>query len=1228
MTSHEYPLRGASYDEHQGKKARNASPLVRADGYWGSGSSSHSLVHKTGIPIAAVDISPGRTHAILAGRDILKTIRVAATSCSEDFNLRSAIIAYASTHDSARGALSAQHKDQLAATDVKWSHGKFDTTIATAAANGRIVLYDINRAGVELARLHEHTRQVHKVAFNPHQGALLLSGSQDATIRMWDLRILAGERSVMTCRSINTYTGNNEGIRDLKCSPSDGVEFAAGTDNGVVQRWDFRNDKKPLLKVNAHDKTCHSIDYHPSGKYLASGGADKNVKVWDIKSADRRMKPSWQLRAPQAVLNIRWRLVGSSPATEETSGRQCTYLATSYDQKDPRIHVWDLRRPHVPAWELDRYETPATDLLWCSEDLLWSVGHTGMFTQSDMNHAVKPIERLNVNVLATSPNGQICYFSKARARKPKPLLDPSNHYLQRSNTGESSGEKLGSSHSATDGSLEEASILSSTLRKRRQKSLSTRTTGSTTGSIPPATSGNSPASSLDEAMKPEGRFRPDQVFAYGRVLGTFDVAAFKYLATHYRQPKLLSKRHDMYQFMPALFEENAIFAAHAGQYRLAQSWRVLGTAAQNELRGRAEIVSQHRLNRPNKRITIPRKTVLPRSENTHSAHHLSPSASNRDSTSNMPTPLAKPAQQHPASSTDIDDEMSLDAEAPAHLLGPAWKPKPILEGWETRSQRSRSSSCGESTSEPLVDDSNHEILVKGSADHDIPTEFGTFTDIDQIIYDRRAALNNYKAKPRSPLRLDDALDLARRVSVFPYLDRHDSDESFQMLSASADSNPRSMSVVGSFGESYRSSPSDNPEGRWDTSFRQTASKSVVSPDADVNIGVNMELVVKTDLPMRLIEPNKEENASDMQHQILPGDLVLRRPSSLIHPKVYIRGSQESDDRSAGHLSQPAAGCTPTEFKALLSPPQHSAPWSLTALLSPIIDFHLINLSDLQFPAYLSLYLRPLFPYLFDPNAVTATLLSYHQQLISLGLFVEAATMRNQCYPDYPDIWELGIGDNRGAGWYCTTCNKVVKGDAVGYCARCRQDWGLCPICESSDSPLPSTETMRENDGFQALHGTNLWAWCQECGHGGHDSCLRIWWADAIRSEGGCPCQGCLHDCIPGIRRNERFKERELGRTRAKLKAGGVEKDQWDVGESKAVERTRGLVALKGKVPGDGSSTRTPSKKGGRLSVGLGLGGKKVRLVEPGAGAGTGENMEDELETGGSGEGEKTSRSVP
>ncbi|MCJ1389024.1 SEA (Seh1-associated) complex subunit [Xylographa bjoerkii] len=992
--------------------------------------SSHSLIHKTGLPIAALDISPGRTHAILAGRDILKTIQIQGATCSEDFNLRSTIIAYASTHNSSRGLVSAQHKDQLAANDVKWSHGKFDTTIATAAANGRIVLYDINRAGVELARLHEHTRQVHRVAFNPYQGALLLSGSQDATIRMWDIRDLAGERSVMTCRSINKFSGNNEGIRDLRWSPTDGVEFAAGTDNGVIQRWDFRKENAPLLKINAHDKTCHSVDWHPSGKFLASAGADRNVKVWDFKSADRRMKPSWQLRAPQAVQNVRWRPVGGSSETTDMSGQQCTYLATTYDQHDPRIHIWDFRRPHTPNLEIDRYDTPATGLLWCTEDLLWSVGLAGMFMQTNLKYATKPIERRNINVVATAPSGEICYFSKARARKPMALVDPRNGFLQRSNTGGSSGEKFGSSHSVTECSLEDTGILNSSLKKRRQKTLSTRTTSAPMGNTPPSVGKNMAAARLEDAMKLEERHYHDQVSAYGHVLGTFDAEAFKYLARHYRPPLAISrltKNLDMQKAILSVFEENARLAAYTGQYRLAQSWRILGAAVSNDMEKKLpnNTIFPEFQSPTAQVIDVPVKGTgysrTPDVSQVQQTRSRSPAASNFESTSNMPTPLAMPVQESSNLFLTVEGEMRLNDLPSTQLLGPGWKMHHTVGSNEDsvpviRAHADEVPSTGSVIA--LADGGYHDNV---SECPDAPVIFGSFTDIDQQMSERRAALNNYRAKPRYPLRLDDSLAVSRSSSVAACLERHDSNESFQMFSASTDSNPHSLTLKESFGESQLSGPSGPLLESWDSSHDKNISGQDIGsvPKGDpVENGDILRASFMASAEQKLHPPTYIGNFGS-------GDSSTRRPSKPIPPIIHISGPHARRQKSLAATNRKDAKSA-SPFLPTPSPSE-PVPWSATALLPPVVDFHLYTLSDTQFPTYLFLYLCDIYPHLLDISIVTTTLASYHQRLISLSLFIEAAKLR------LPKDEALGVVPGLRSRWAF-----ILPSALVGRC-RIRRD---------------------------------------------------------------------------------------------------------------------------------------------------------------------------------------------
>lgn len=1044
-----------------------------------------------GIPISALDISPQRTHAVLAGREILKTIRISGATCEEEFNLRAAIIAHASAHGSGSTSQSLKLKDDLAANDVKWSHGNYNSIIATAATNGKLMLYDINRAGVELAQLHDHNRQVHKLAFNPHQGYYLLSASQDGTVKLWDLRAMAGGRSVMSFRSSRTYHANADGIRDVKWSPIDGTEFACATDAGYIQRWDFRRVNAPLLKVTAHSKMCQAIDWHPDGKHLVSGGADKMVSVWDFSSYDRKQNSPWSFRAPQPVTRVRWRPVEWKASSQGSGAWETTHLVTSYNHVEPRVHIWNLRRPNVPFKELDRYNSAPTDLLWHSEDLLWTVGPEGIFTQTNIHFAPRTQDRRMPTIFAVAPDGEITVFAQRRLgrspeRKDAPLSRRSSSHGKLN-----AGEKLSKSQSTDEeGGI---SFLGASFGKRRGRSWSAKHSKSA-GNTPPSEGSPLTARKLDEIMNKRLPVKTIQVGYHGKLSIGFGADEFVFLATSYRVTNKPLIPNDVVTYSEKTEEElecNACLAERVGMYRTAQTWRMLKLALRREQRIRNEWSLKQKAD-----------------EGSQVEDHSMGNPNHGDMAGND---SANREQRHP--------------------ISPVYKPHVALSGNITSIMEESASRMSTPLARPLPESREH------------------------------------SSSPAS-LRLEDDVSFHQHSSAFAGL--HSEGNASQSPDSLAHRPGSSDSLLFS-----TSSDEDRKKALLASSFDSKDDPVNRSPGSE-----EMEAVGTRGRHVRVEEDGTDLHAMGGLSEHL-ADVHL--PKENINPNLPSKYAEnESEPQDTAY--QRKQSFSNAELEALI----RNDPFSVKSMLTKIIEYYTVKMADVIHPATFLLTLQPFLPPDPIPHAhATSILAAYLEQLESHELYLQAAQLRNLCYPLYPAIYSAGQY-NVEIKTVCRECNArarmlPTKQDPppprrTWVCEKCGQPPAPCPVCQTNV-------------------GKGLWTWCQGCGHGGHAECLKIWFAEPS-SDGACCVEGCLHGCI---RYQQRLADR-LGKGRNRAGAGGllrsgtiVKGDEWIVDESRAVERVRGGL-VGGGIPGAGG--RITPGLAGRAGAHGHPGEKRIKVVTP------------------------------
>lgn len=952
----------------------------------------------------------------------------------DETNLRAAVLNYADSH--------ARQREGLGIHDVKWSHGQFSSHIATAAANGKVILYDLNRASVELTRLHEHNRQVHKLAFNPHQGYLLLSASQDATVRLWDLRDM--RRDVSTCRSRDHYSGVNGGIRDVQWSPTDAVEFAFGTDNGNIQRWDFRYNKGPKQKVTAHDqRICTSIDWHPDGKHMLSSGVDRTVKVWDFSLDGRRQKPTWVLTTPYPVHKARWRPPYWSDDHQERGSYQSTQLATYYDREHSPIHVWDFRRPHLPFREINKFPSAPSDMLWHSRDTLWTVGKEGVFQQSDVHHAPKTVDRRSMQAVAVSPSGEVGGVAQRRPRRRRSssLAYPDDTYMSDPRGRRNSLEKS-SMRSSADNSLDEG-FLASTVKRHHGRTTSSRSARSF-GSTPPSDTAPKVMFLTDSMTTQRESSKPNQVAFRGVLPGAGNVQIFAYLAQKYKTIPL-SDPPNLYAFedLEHVFGQNAEYAERASLYRLAQTWNIVGKSIATVTRKRAE---QHRASRHLTRKSNTSASSVPalkpateqlEAHDKHTAIFANPAvrailgtldktSSNHptpsiESTSNLATPLARPIavtasrfdDSRPSEIPDLDEEDII--ALPPSLTGP---PTDMSE-------------AGKSLAVP-------QTTFNG------PKWYQSADGLDE----RRAMVGSYRASPRIPLSLGPRNFPGINIDIPPPLERHDSGESFTMFSASTDSQ-KGNSIPSSFASGNsrpRSAESAGNNWRQEVEKGSFGNSGPISNKAHNNaLGKSLD-ISPTTVPISMtsqaqgILPGSDRDGPDYLVEFSSGERAVQEMEHLRRTNQLLRHDSSESEAYAGsraesfssfeynpemdasgtivpdgpdvksphglkfpvslpHVTESAPPVldSTTEDELLLSDYQAmhvgveaQSAYSVIGLLNNLLAFHTTAQSDAQFSSILLLLLAPLLPQTHGPGEATdidvgEVLTAFSDTFVSLGL---------------------------------------------------------------------------------------------------------------------------------------------------------------------------------------------------------------------------------------------------
>merc|ERR1712150_216365 len=100
--------------------------------------------------------------------------------------------------------------------------------------------------------------------------SLLVSGSKDRTVRVWDARLPDG-RCVGVLRS---HTG---AVLDLKLR---GNRVVSASMDKTLRMWDIRRTDAPIATLEGHSEDVHCVDFQD--RLVLSGSRDTSIKVWTV----------------------------------------------------------------------------------------------------------------------------------------------------------------------------------------------------------------------------------------------------------------------------------------------------------------------------------------------------------------------------------------------------------------------------------------------------------------------------------------------------------------------------------------------------------------------------------------------------------------------------------------------------------------------------------------------------------------------------------------------------------------------------------------------------------------------------------------------------------------------------------------------------------------------------------------------------------------------------------
>uniref|UniRef100_A0A182VUY4 U5 small nuclear ribonucleoprotein 40 kDa protein n=1 Tax=Anopheles minimus TaxID=112268 RepID=A0A182VUY4_9DIPT len=144
------------------------------------------------------------------------------------------------------------------------------SNIYTCATDKVVGVWDVPTC-TRIRKLKGHTHFVNSCCGARRGPTLIVSGSDDSSIKIWDAR----KRHVVSTFD-NTYQVT------AVCFNDTAEQVISGGIDNEIKVWDIRK-KEIVYRLRGHTDTVTGLSLSPDGSYVLSNSMDNTLRIWDIR---------------------------------------------------------------------------------------------------------------------------------------------------------------------------------------------------------------------------------------------------------------------------------------------------------------------------------------------------------------------------------------------------------------------------------------------------------------------------------------------------------------------------------------------------------------------------------------------------------------------------------------------------------------------------------------------------------------------------------------------------------------------------------------------------------------------------------------------------------------------------------------------------------------------------------------------------------------------------------